>query len=126
MDINDRSPVDHMKVLYHFSSVHYKSLFCLHHMNNQRHGWPGCEFSPRGAECYQVPGADDRYGSSQSLRALPVTKCVFIHDEDVSELGCITQRCRNTGQILVLDRVKGDIRGEFEVFSPEKFRRGGY
>ena len=54
--------MDHMKILYHFSSVHYKSMLC-----------PFWETSQRSI------------AGRRSLRTLSTTKCIFLHIDDIEK-----------------------------------------
>ena len=68
--------MDHMKILYHFSSVHYKSMLCPFWETSQRSGIFGCEFCLSDVYAHGVPGHDEGYAGRRSLRTLPTTKCV--------------------------------------------------
>ena len=126
--------VDHAKVLYHFSSVHYKTLLCPHRHMLQAQGGH-CEYSPSNVESHEVPGADERYSGSQSLRSLPHKKCVFIHhddfDNDMLPSGWKKEWCHQNGRYYFHNAITGKTQWEcpwtqFELFDPTKFNKGRY
>ena len=77
--------VDHMKILYHFSSVHYKSMLCPFWETSQRSGIFGCEFCLSDVYAHGVPGHDEGYAGRRSLRTLSTTKCIFLHIDDIEK-----------------------------------------
>ena len=119
--------VDHMKILYHFSSVHYKSMLCPFWETSQRsiNGTFGCEFCPSNVYAHGVPGHD------------ATTKCVFLHIDDIEkEYKLPTGYQRNfhanhKAKHKLLQgtfQQTGEIRDGFvfEKFDPTTFQRRNY
>jgi len=122
--------VDHMKILYHFSSVHYKSMLCPFWETSQRsiNETFGCEFCPSNVYGHGVPGDDERYAGSRSLHSLSETKCVFLHIDDIEKeyklpTGYQWNFNANHNLLQCTHKQTGEIRHEFafERFDPTTF-----
>ena len=109
--------VDAMKVVYHFSTAHNKTMLCPHRHERQNL----CQFTPAAAQGTYV--YRDDIPNTRGLRSLKQNKCVFIHDEELAD-EFLCELAEQSEMLLPCLAVPG--LGTIHSFDPRSFNRRRY